>query len=128
MATRSSILAWRIPRTEETGGLLSMGKQRVSHVRVTKLCTVFPWWLGWERIHCNVRDPDLIPGWGRSPGEGNGSPFQYSCLENSMDRGVWHAKNWSRQSDSHTHTHACFPEKQGRTPKMGHTVNCDYYT
>ena len=36
---------------------------------------------------CNARDPDLIPGSGRSPGEGNGYPVQYSCLENSMDRG-----------------------------------------
>ena len=35
---------------------------------------------------CNARDPVLIPGLGRSPGEGNGSPLQYSCLENSMDR------------------------------------------
>ena len=33
---------------------------------------------------CNVRDPDLIPGSGKSLGEGNGYPFQYSCLENSM--------------------------------------------
>ena len=32
-----------------------------------------------------------IPGSGRSPGEGNGNPLQYSCLENSMDRGVWQA-------------------------------------
>ena len=34
-------------------------------------------------------DIGLIPGSGRSPGEGNGNPFQYSCLENSMDRGAW---------------------------------------
>ena len=34
---------------------------------------------------CNVRDPGSIPGLGRSPGEGNGNPLQYSCLENSMD-------------------------------------------
>ena len=40
---------------------------------------------------CNAGDPDLIPGLGRSPGEGNGYPFQYSCLENSMDRGDWQA-------------------------------------
>ena len=32
-----------------------------------------------------------IPGWGRSPGEGNGYPLQYSCLENPMDRGAWRA-------------------------------------
>ena len=36
-------------------------------------------------------DPGLIPGLGRSPGEGNGNPSQYSCLENSMDRGAWRA-------------------------------------
>ena len=36
-------------------------------------------------------DSGLIPGLGRSPGEGNGNPLQYSCLENPMDRGVWQA-------------------------------------
>ena len=38
---------------------------------------------------CNAGDLGLIPGSGRSPGEGNGNPLQYSCLENSMDRGAW---------------------------------------
>ena len=37
---------------------------------------------------CNVGDLGLIPGSGRSPGEGNGNPLQYSCLENSVDGGV----------------------------------------
>ena len=37
----------------------------------------------------NARDPGLIPGSGRSPGEGNGNPLQYYCLENPMDRGAW---------------------------------------
>ena len=39
----------------------------------------------------NAGDPGLIPGSGRSPGEGNGNPFQYSCLENSRERGAWGA-------------------------------------
>ena len=39
----------------------------------------------------DVRDADLIPGSGRSPGEENGNPLQYSCLENPMDRGAWWA-------------------------------------
>ena len=39
----------------------------------------------------DVRDVDLIPGSGRSPGEGNGNPLQYSCLENPMERGAWWA-------------------------------------
>ena len=40
---------------------------------------------------CNTRDLGLIPESGRSPGEGNGYPLQYSYLENSMDRGAWQA-------------------------------------
>ena len=40
---------------------------------------------------CKAEDPGLIPGSGRSPGEGNGNPLQYSCLENSMDSGAWWA-------------------------------------
>ena len=39
----------------------------------------------------NAGDQDSIPGSGRSLAEGNGNPFQYSCLENSMDRGAWWA-------------------------------------
>ena len=49
---------------------------------------------------CNARDLGLIPGLGRSPGEGNGNPLQYSCLENPMDRGVWQAcKSQTRLRD-----------------------------
>ena len=40
---------------------------------------------------CNAGDPGSIPGLGRSPGEGDGTPLQYSCLENPMDRGAWRA-------------------------------------
>ena len=53
----------------------------------------------------NVGDPGLIPGSGRSSGEDNGNPLQYSCLENPMDRGTWWAtvhgvsKNRTRLSD-----------------------------
>ena len=53
----------------------------------------------------NAGDPGVIPGSGRSPGEGNGTPLQYSCLENPMDRGVWWAtihgvaKSWTQLSD-----------------------------
>ena len=38
---------------------------------------------------CSAGDPGSIPGLGRSPGEGNGKPLQYSCLENPMDGGAW---------------------------------------
>ena len=53
----------------------------------------------------NIRDMGSIPESGRSPGEGNGNPLQYSCLENSMDRGAWQAmvhgvtKSWKQLSD-----------------------------
>ena len=39
----------------------------------------------------NAGDTGSTPGWGRSPGEGNGNPLQYSCLENPMDQGAWWA-------------------------------------
>ena len=39
----------------------------------------------------DIRDMSLIPGLGRSPGEGNGNPLLYSCLENPLDRGAWWA-------------------------------------
>ena len=54
---------------------------------------------------CNAGNPGSISGSGRSRGEGNGNPLQYSCLENSMDRGAWQAtvhgvtKSWTRLSD-----------------------------
>ena len=55
---------------------------------------------------CNAGDLGSIPGLGRSPGEGNGNPLQYSCLENPMDGGAWWAtvhgvaKSWTRLSES----------------------------
>ena len=50
---------------------------------------------------CNVEDLGLIPGLGRSPGEGNGNPLHYSCLDNSMDREAWWATvhEVAKQSD-----------------------------
>ena len=58
----------------------------------------------------DTRDMSLIPGLGRTPGEGNGNSLQYSCLENSMDRGAWKAtvhgvaKGWTQLSTC-THMH-----------------------
>ena len=50
---------------------------------------VFPGGLDGKEPACSVGDLGLISGLGRSPQEGNGNPFHYSCLENPMDRGVW---------------------------------------
>ena len=61
-----------------------------------------------KKTHKSVysgKDPGLIPGLGRYPGEGNGHPLQYPCLENLMDGGAWWApvhgvaKSWTRLSD-----------------------------
>ena len=58
-----------------------------------------------EASACNAGDLSSIPGLGRSPGEGNGNPLQYSCLENPMGRGAWWAtvhgvaKSQTRLSD-----------------------------
>ena len=55
---------------------------------------------------CNVGDPGLVPGLGRSSGERNDNPFQYTCLEDSKDRGAWWAivhgftKSQTQLSDS----------------------------
>ena len=64
MAPHSSTLAWRVPWTEEPGGLQSMGSLRVRHDRATSLS-----------LFCT--------------GEGNGNPLQCSCLENPRDGGAW---------------------------------------
>jgi len=45
-----------------------------------------PWWLSSKEFTCNAGDPGLIPGSGRSPGGEHDNPFQYSCMENPMDK------------------------------------------
>ena len=66
----------------------------------------------------NAGDPGLIPGLGRSPGEGNGNPLQYSCLEIPMDGGAWRATNsWGCKELDTTewlHFFTLFPDLQER--------------
>ena len=58
---------------------------------------------------CNARDPGSIPRLGRSRGEGNGNTFQYSCQENSMDRGAWWATDHGvEESDTTEQLHFHF--------------------
>ena len=68
----------------------------------------FPGGATGKELPANARDTgdaDSVPRLGISPGEGNGNPVQYSCLENPMDRGAWRAtvrgitKNWTESSD-----------------------------
>ena len=66
------------------------GCKRVRHDLVTNnnISWGFPCGLGGKESAYNARDVSSIPGLGRSPGVGNGHPFQYSCLGNPMDRGA----------------------------------------
>ena len=77
MATHSSTLAWKIPWTEEPGGLQSMGSLRVRHDWATSL-SLFTFTF---HFHFSLS----------CIGEGNGNPLQYSCLEDPRDGGAWWA-------------------------------------
>ena len=56
---------------------------------IAKNCGGLPWWLSGKESASNAGDVGLIPGQGRSPGDGNDNPLQYSCLGNPMDREAW---------------------------------------
>ena len=75
-----------------------------SHVRVSKNVIMpyegFPGGSEGKASACDVGDPGSIPGSGRSPGEGNGNPLQYSCLEDPMGGGAWWAPQDHKESDT----------------------------
>ena len=64
-------------------------------MRIKKvLCTIWQGFSGGsdtKESACNAGDPGSTPGMGTFPGKGNGYPLNYSCLKNSMDRGIWQA-------------------------------------
>ena len=72
------------------------------HISVFLLLTLlkdFPGGSDSKESACNAGDPDSVPGLVRSPGEGNGNPLQYSCLETPMDREAWWATvHWVTKS------------------------------
>ena len=74
---------------------------------MARVLTGFPGGSDSKESACNARDPGSISGSGRSSGEGNGNPLQYSCLENSMDKGAWQPtvhgveRSYTRLSDFH---------------------------
>ena len=86
-----------------------MKPQRLTYLKFSSSIQSFPDGSVSKESACNVRDPSLIPEWGRSPGEGDGNPLQYSYLGNPMDRGAWKAtvqgvaKSGTRLS-THIHT------------------------
>ena len=93
---------------------------------------VFPGGAAVKNLPAKAGGMVSIPGSGRSPGEGNGNPLQYSCLENSMDRGAWWAtvhrvtksQTWL---STHTHTRAGSQRpanSKGLTGVVGSTASC----
>ena len=75
---------WSSPQQQRPGTCVSKRKE----TKMNAFLIGLPWWLRWLRSACNAGGLGSIPGSGRSPGEGNGNPLQYSCLEHSMDRGA----------------------------------------
>ena len=67
---------------------------------------------------CNAGDLGSIPGLGRSPGEGNGNPLQYSCLKNPMDGGAWRAAVHGVTIESATTEHSTHIQKEIQDPKI----------
>ena len=80
---------------EQMNLFLKCGKQNWLNHRhgynFSLLSLRLPWCLDSKESTCNTGDSGLIPGLGRCPGEGNGYPLQYTCLEDLMDRGTWRA-------------------------------------
>ena len=66
-----------------------------------KINNSFPGGSDGEEFVCKAGNLSSIPGLGRSPGEGNGNPLQYSCLENSMERGAWWLQSMGSQRVGH---------------------------
>ena len=64
---------------------------RISVSLLAIISNGLPWRLSGKESACSAGDTGLIPGSGRSPGEGHGKPFQYSFLEDPIDRGAWQA-------------------------------------
>ena len=74
------------------------------------MCQDLPCSSDYKESACNAGDPSSIPGSGRYPGEGHGNPLQYSCQENSMDRGAWWATvHGVTELDTTERVSTCFP-------------------
>ena len=74
----------------------------------------FPGGLEGKASAYNVGDPGSIPRSGSSPGEGNGNPLQYSCMENPMDRGAW----WAKESDISAHINSKYIKRNETWMKL----------
>ena len=99
MATHYRIRAWKIPWTRSLAGFSSYSCKELDTTKATEHSHThtldFKGFPGGTVVPVanagNSGEVGSIPGSGRSPGEVNGNPFLYSCLENSMDKGAWRA-------------------------------------
>ena len=86
---------WPVTEEEVLPGHEQMKRQLSQVARKTAIyvirCHLTPGGSDGKESACNAGDLNSIPDWERSPGERNGNPLQYSCLENPMDRGAWWA-------------------------------------
>ena len=88
---RVAVRLWKVEKLSEVGGtsfILYMLIYSINNLWGLHCTKGFPGGSVVKNPPANARDAGLIPGSGRSPGEGNGNPLQYSCLKNSMDRGA----------------------------------------
>ena len=130
MATHSSILPWEIPWTQEPGQATVHGvaksQTQLSNWTTTNICIYTHTHTRSSQVALVVKNPSTNSGDGRdvgsipesrrSPGGGNGSPLQYSCLESPMDRGAWRAavhgwqsQTWLKWYSMHAHIHTHTP-------------------
>ena len=79
------------PQVEVGWAILSSNFHHLLETNLSTRIKMFLRWLSGKESTCSAGDSGSIPGLGRSPGGGYGNPLQYSCLENSMDRGIWQA-------------------------------------
>ena len=81
-------------------------------------------WPDGKESACSEGDPGSISGSGRSPGEGNGNPLHYSCLEYSMDRGAWHP--WSWKTSDTTEQPTLSQQKDEEASNVFWLIGCFY--
>ena len=73
-----------------------------------------------KNLPAMLEDPGSVPGSDRSPGEGNGNPLQYSCLENSTDRGAWRATVRGVAKDSDTTEQLTHTQNRNDNSSLGY--------
>ena len=90
--------SWTADRRASLSFTISQSLLRLMSIELVIPSNHLPGGSDGKEAACNAGDLSSIPGLGRSPGEGYGNPLQYSCLENSMDRGVWTEESGRLQS------------------------------